>query len=93
MTSKLSRRHALGLGLGAVAMPALLRGTAHAQGGRVVVGKVDVDANPQTAARYEVRGIPTVLVFDHGQVVDRLVGVQPRAVIEARLAPLLSAAR
>src|SRR5204862_6902545 len=38
MTSKLSRRHALGLGLGAVAMPALLRGTAHAQGGRVVVG-------------------------------------------------------
>jgi putative spermidine/putrescine transport system substrate-binding protein len=38
MTSKLSRRHALGLGLGAVAMPALLRGTAQAQGGRVVVG-------------------------------------------------------
>ena len=61
--------------------------------GRVVVGKVDVDANPQTAARYEVRGIPTVLVFHHGQVVDRLFGVQPRAVIEARLAPLLSAAR
>jgi thioredoxin len=61
--------------------------------GRVVVGKVDIDANPQTAARYEVRGIPTVLVFDRGQVVDRLVGVQPRAVIEARLAPLLSAAR
>ena len=38
MTSKLSRRHALGLGLGAVAMPAFLRGTAQAQGGRVVVG-------------------------------------------------------
>ena len=38
MTSKFSRRHALGLGLGAVAMPALLRGTAQAQGGRVVVG-------------------------------------------------------
>jgi len=36
MTSKLSRRHALGLGLGAVAMPALLRGPAQAQGGRVV---------------------------------------------------------
>ena len=38
MTSKLSRRHALGLGLGAVAMPAFLRGPAHAQGGRVVIG-------------------------------------------------------
>ena len=36
--SKLSRRHALGLGLGAVAAPAFLRGTAHAEGGRVVVG-------------------------------------------------------
>jgi thioredoxin len=61
--------------------------------GRVVVGKLDVDANPRTAARYEVRGIPTVLIFDHGQVVDRLVGVQPRPAIEARLAPLLTAAR
>ncbi len=38
MTARFSRRHALGLGLGAVAMPALLRGTAQAQGGRVVVG-------------------------------------------------------
>ena len=38
MTANLTRRHALGLGLGAVAMPAFLRGTAHAQGGRVVVG-------------------------------------------------------
>jgi len=61
--------------------------------GRVLVGKLDVDANPRTAARYEVRGIPTLLIFDHEQVVDRLVGVQPRPAIEARLAPLLSAAR
>jgi thioredoxin 2 len=61
--------------------------------GRVVVGKLDVDANPATAARYEIRGIPTVLVFDRGEVVDRLVGVQPRAAIEARLAPLLGAPR
>ena len=38
MTSKLSRRHALGIGLGAIAAPAILRGEAHAQGGRVVVG-------------------------------------------------------
>jgi len=59
----------------------------------VVVGKLDVDANPQTAARYEVRGIPTLLIFNHGQMVDRLVGVQPRTAIEARLTPLLTAAR
>jgi thioredoxin len=61
--------------------------------GRVLVGKLDVDANPATAARFEIRGIPTLLVFDHGQLVDRLVGVQPRPAIEARLAPLLTAAR
>jgi thioredoxin-like negative regulator of GroEL len=61
--------------------------------GRVLVGKLDVDANPRTAVRYEVRGIPTLLIFDHGQMVDRLVGVQPRQAIEGRLAPLLTAAR
>ena len=61
--------------------------------GRVLVGKLDVDASPRTAARYEVRGIPTLLICDHGQVVDRLVGVQPRQAIEARLAPLLSSPR
>ena len=61
--------------------------------GRVVVAKLDVDANPRTAARYEVRGIPTLLVFDHGQLVERLVGVQPRSAIEARLSALLAAAR
>jgi thioredoxin 2 len=61
--------------------------------GRVLVAKLDVDANPAMAARFEVRGIPTLLIFDHGRLVDRLVGVQPRPAIEARLAPLLGAAR
>jgi thioredoxin 2 len=61
--------------------------------GRGLVGKLDVDANPLTAARYEVRGIPTLLIFDRGQVVDRLVGVQPRQAIEARLVPLLTIPR
>jgi thioredoxin 2 len=65
---------------------------AKAYAGRVLVAKLDVDANPHTAARYEVRGIPTLLVFDHGKVVDRLVGVQPRPAIEARLVSLLTAA-
>lgn len=58
--------------------------------GRVLVGKLDVDANPRTAARYEVRGIPTLLIVVHGQVADRLVGVQPRPAIEARLAAVLT---
>jgi thioredoxin 2 len=59
--------------------------------GRVIVGKLDVDANPATAGRFDVRSIPTVLVFRGGRLVDRLVGVQPRAAFDARLRPLLSA--
>jgi thioredoxin 2 len=65
-------------------------GLARDYAGRVVVGKLDVDANPATAGRYDVRSIPTVLLFDHGQLVDRIVGVQPRGAIEAKLRPLLT---
>jgi len=61
---------------------------ARAWAGRVVVGKLDVDANPDTAARFDVRSIPTLLLFRDGRLVDRLVGVQPRATIEARLQAL-----
>jgi thioredoxin 2 len=59
--------------------------------GRLVVAKLDVDANPATAARFQIRGIPALLIFDRGRLVDRLVGVQPRPAIEAHLAPLLGA--
>lgn len=46
--------------------------------GKAVVGKVDVDANQEFAAKYGVRNIPTVLVFKDGEVVDRKVGVAPK---------------
>jgi len=42
--------------------------------GKVKVGKLDVDANQQTAGRYGIRGIPTVLLFKGGQVVEQKVG-------------------
>jgi thioredoxin 1 len=42
--------------------------------GRVKVGKVDVDANQQVAYRYGIRGIPTLLLFKGGKVVDQKVG-------------------
>jgi thioredoxin 1 len=44
-----------------------------------VVGKVDVDANQEFAAKYGVRNIPTVLVFKDGEVVGRQVGVATKA--------------
>ncbi|MEO0571330.1 MAG: thioredoxin [Bacteroidota bacterium] len=48
--------------------------------GKAVVGKVDVDANQQFAAKYGVRNIPTVLVFKDGEIVSRQVGVSPKNV-------------
>lgn len=53
--------------------------------GRVRIGKLNVDENPATAARFGVRSIPTLLVFKHGQEVDRIVGVQPKPEIIKRL--------
>ena len=47
--------------------------------GKAVVGKVDVDANQEFAAKYGVRNIPTVLLFKNGEVVDKQVGVAPKA--------------
>jgi thioredoxin 1 len=48
--------------------------------GKAVVGKVDVDANQEFAAKYGVRNIPTVLLFKDGEVVSRQVGVSPKKV-------------
>jgi thioredoxin 1 len=47
--------------------------------GKAVIAKVDVDANQEFAAKYGVRNIPTVLVFKNGEVVEKQVGVAPKA--------------
>jgi thioredoxin 1 len=44
--------------------------------GRAVVGKMNVDENPKVPSQYSIRGIPTLLVFKSGQVVDSVVGAQ-----------------
>ncbi|HEX7214815.1 MAG TPA: thioredoxin TrxC [Methylomirabilota bacterium] len=53
--------------------------------GRVRVVKLNVDDNPRTAARFNLRSIPTLLVLKDGREVDRLVGVQPKQEIARRL--------
>ncbi|MEP2936180.1 MAG: thioredoxin [Gilvibacter sp.] len=58
--------------------------------GKAVVGKVDVDANQEFAAKYGVRNIPTVLVFQNGEVVGRQVGVAPEQVYADALNGLLN---
>jgi thioredoxin 1 len=42
--------------------------------GKVKVGKLDVDSNPETAMRYGIRGIPTILLFKGGKIVEQKVG-------------------
>jgi thioredoxin 1 len=53
--------------------------------GRVKVAKLDVDANPQTTMRFNVRSIPSVLFFKGGKVVDTVVGVVPKAHLTQRI--------
>jgi len=53
--------------------------------GRVRVAKLNVDDNPQTASRFDLRSIPTLLVVKAGREVDRMVGVQPKQEILRRL--------
>lgn len=58
--------------------------------GRVRVGKMNVDDNPVTAERFQIRSIPALLVLKGGREVDRMVGVQPKAEIVRRLEHALS---
>jgi thioredoxin 1 len=53
--------------------------------GKAVVGKVDVDANQEFAAKYGVRNIPTVLIFKNGEVIDKQVGVAPKNVYTGKI--------
>jgi thioredoxin-like negative regulator of GroEL len=57
--------------------------------GRVRVAKLNIDENPQTAARFGVRSIPTLLILKGGREVDRIVGAQPREAILNKLQSVL----
>ena len=46
--------------------------------GKVTIGKLNVDENPNTAVKFNVRGIPALLLFKGGQLVDQVVGLQPK---------------
>ena len=58
--------------------------------GRAIVGKVDVDANSEVSAKFNVRSIPTVLFIQNGVVVDKSVGAVPKATLAEKINALLS---
>lgn len=57
--------------------------------GKAVIGKVDVDSNPNIAMKYGIRNIPTVLFVKGGEVVDKQVGAAPKQAFTAKLDALL----
>ncbi len=52
---------------------------------KAVIGKVNVDANPEVAAKFGIRSIPTLLVFKNGEVVNRQIGAVPKSVLSQKL--------
>lgn len=56
---------------------------------QAVVGKLDVDNNPEIARRYSIRNIPTILFFKNGEIVDKQVGAVPKQVLVGKLESLL----
>ncbi|MFK7970559.1 MAG: thioredoxin [Bacteroidia bacterium] len=54
-------------------------------GETAVIGKLDVDKNRETAAKYGVMSIPTLLIFKNGEVVDKQVGAVPKSVLSGKM--------
>jgi thioredoxin 1 len=58
---------------------------AHDYEGKAVIGKVNVDENPNLSAKFGIRSIPTLLVFKGGEIVDKQVGAVPKGVLSQKL--------
>lgn len=57
---------------------------------KLKIGKMNVDQNPETPGTYRVMSIPTMLVFQHGQVVETIVGSMPKEALKAKLSRFLA---
>lgn len=53
--------------------------------GKAVIGKVNVDENPNVSAKFGIRSIPTLLVFKGGEIVDKQIGAVPKGVLAQKL--------
>ncbi len=53
--------------------------------GKAKIGKVNVDDNPETSMKYQIRSIPALLIFKNGEVVDQIIGAVPKAALKKQL--------
>ena len=53
--------------------------------GKALVGKVDVDSNPEISMKFGIRNIPTLIYLKKGQLVDKVVGAAPKSTLETKL--------
>ena len=67
------------------AIAPVLEQIAAESGGRYVIAKLNVDENQETASRFHIEGIPTLMLFKAGKLVDRLVGAHPKQTIVQHL--------
>jgi thioredoxin 1 len=58
--------------------------------GKAVIGKLNVDENPETCEQFGIMSIPTMLFFRNGEVVDKQIGAAPKAAFEAKIQSLLN---
>ena len=52
---------------------------------KAIIGKVDVDTNPEVSAKFGIRSIPTLLIFKGGEIVDKQVGAVPKSVLSEKI--------
>jgi thioredoxin 1 len=72
------------------ALAPIVDGIAQTYAGKLKVVKVNVDENPAAPSRYSIRGIPALLFFKDGKVVDQIVGFVPQDTIDAKIQRLLA---
>ena len=53
--------------------------------GKIVFGKLNVDANPRITGQYNIMSIPTLLIFKNGKIVDQAIGAMPRQMLEEKI--------
>ena len=70
-----------------------VKAIAEEYGSVLKVAKMDVDSNPAVPGRYGIVGIPTLMLFKNGKVVERIVGAQPKDRIVAQILPHLDKAK